>query len=126
MVNNENNSLEELTKLLKENLELYKQDREIALKNYNLLKTQLQEIHAQDNLMSEDAALEKQLNIALSLVFKSGERLDNIIQTITRVIITQLNTQSREKIAQQLKDTIPQKPINFAQLLVHTNQNNDE
>lgn len=110
-------NLKELTKLLKENIDIFRVDRDMAVSNYNAIKEQLDAIRDTDCLMSEDAALEKQLNVALDLVFKSSQRLDNVIKIVTQVILTQVNTESRERIANTLKDSIPNRPVDFSKLI---------
>lgn len=109
--------LQELTNLLRENINIYRSDRDMAVANYKSLKEQMDEIIGEKHLMSEDAALEKQLNTALGLVFKASERLDGVIKIVTQIIMTQVNTESRERIANTLKDSIPNKPVDFSHLL---------
>lgn len=96
---------EQVTKLLNDAIDLYKEDRGIALKNYNALKTQYERITDPDGEiqmdMSEEGKLEKELNVSVGLIFKSGERLEKVIRICADIMINQLNNFSREKIAEK-------------------------
>jgi len=92
----------ELSNLLKQALDIYQEDRKIALKNYNAMKSQLDDILSNGFDMSEEGKIEAECNKALKLLFTSGERLDGVIQTISKIIMTQLNNETKENIAAQI------------------------
>lgn len=103
-INNSNmgDKLKELSNLLKQALTIYQEDRKIALKNYNEMKGQLNSILESGFDMSEEGKIENECNKALKLLFLSGERLDNVIQTISKIIITQLNNETKQEIAKHI------------------------
>jgi len=110
--------LTELSKLLRDSIQLYQDDRELAVNNFNDLKKQLEDVLGGGFEMSEDAKLEAEVNKALKLVFEASKKLDNVIYNVTQVIIAQLNNESREKIAEKFTagNFIPQKPVDFQKL----------
>lgn len=110
--------LEGLVNLLKKNISIYEDDRGRAINNYETLKGQLDKIHDLDIHCTDECKLEAETNKALKLVFDSSNRLDKVIDTITKVMITQLNNESREKVADYIKDSIPKSPVNFNDLLL--------
>jgi hypothetical protein len=91
--------LTELSTLLRRAIQLYEEDRAMAVHHYDDFKHQLARITMAGFEMSEECKMEKEVNTALSLVFKSGERLDSVIQTISKVIIQQLNNENRKEVA---------------------------
>jgi len=96
---NEANRLNELTELLRESIIMCKEDRKMAKDNYSALRQQLDNILDSDLESSEDGKLEQELNKALKLVFESGSRMESVISAITKILITQLTNESREKVA---------------------------
>ncbi len=113
------NKLNELSELLKEGLCIYRQDREIALKNYNDLKRQLSNILEGDFEMSEEAKLEAECNKALKLVMDASKRYDEVVRRVTEIISKQLENESREKISKNLGGLIPNRPVDFRNLPRH-------
>lgn len=113
------NKLNELSDLLKEGLTIYRQDREIALKNYNDLKRQLSNILEGDYEMSEEAKLEAECNKALKLVMDASKRYDEVVRRVTEIISKQLENESREKISKNLGGLIPRHPVDFRNLPRH-------
>jgi len=102
--------LNELTVLLKQAIALYAEDRKIAIENYEDFRKQLDDIlSVQDQ--SEEAGIEGEVNKALKLVFESGKRLDAVIQTVAKIIMTQMHSESREKAAALIAGKDPTKPI---------------
>jgi len=111
--------LGELSELLKKAINLYEEDRNLALKNYKDMKGQLENVLDQDFEMSQDGILEAEVNKALKLVFESSKKLDKVIFHVTNVVIAQLNNESREKIADKFQaggGLIPNKPVDFNKL----------
>lgn len=110
--------LNELSNLLKESIDLYRADRDLALKHYKDIKSQLENVLDQEFEMSQDGILESESNKALKLVFDASKKLDKVIYYISNVVIAQLNNESREKIATSLASggMIPSKPVDFKQL----------
>ncbi|HQM96602.1 MAG TPA: hypothetical protein PK705_06320 [Clostridia bacterium] len=95
-------STDELIGLLREALVICREDRKIAKDNYNSLRSQLDDILARDMESSEDGKIEQEVNRALKLVFDSGNRMESVITTITKILVTQLTNESREKVAQSV------------------------
>ncbi len=93
--------LSQLTEKLFEVIEIFKEDRAMAKRNYDEISAQLEKI-TEIAHMSEDAKLEKEKNVALKLVFESANRLETVIKTLTEILINQMNTESRERIAKNL------------------------
>lgn len=93
------NKLDELSGLLKESIAMCKEDRKMAIENYKDLRDQLDSILARDMESSEDGKVEAEVNKALKLVFESGKRMENVISAITKILVTQLANESREKVA---------------------------
>ena len=126
--------LSELSILLKRAISLYEEDRKMAVTNYNDFKHQLSRVLMQSFEMSEEAKLEKEVNTAMSLVFKSGERLDSVIQIISKVIIQQLNNENRKEVAAIItsggndptKKKVITSPVNIHNLLAENNKENSE
>jgi len=107
--------IEEVEKMLKKTIDIFEEDRELALDNYNRVRKQHEEcLENGDFEMSEEGILEGARNEALSLVFKSGDRLDKVMKTTAEIMITQLNNMSRERIAKEMKfDPQKSKPKSF-------------
>lgn len=125
------NKLEKLTELLQQSLILYTKDRKLALSNYKKIKEQYEKILLSGMEMSEEGAVEKQLNFALKLVFDSGKRLDNVIQTVAKIITTQLGGESRERTALLLSGRDPDDktisaPVNLTKLITEANDKADK
>lgn len=101
---------EKLIKLLEDSVGLYKKDRELAIENYNMLKSQLKEVtKIQD--YSEEAKLEKEVNNALQNVFKSGQRLDAVIQTLAKIIINSMHAQAKVESAKAFNGMLTNEKI---------------
>lgn len=107
--------VEEVEKLLKRVIAIFEEDRNLALENYDKIKTQHEDcLEHGDFEMSEEGILEGARNSALGMVFKSGERLDKVMKTTAEIMITQLNNMSRERIAKEMKfDPNKSKPKSF-------------
>ena len=124
-----NDKLNELTVLLKESIKISKEDRELAKKNYDELKTQLESVLDTGVEGSEEYKLEREVNSALKLVFQSGDRLEKVIDAITKVIVSQINAESRESIANNIfgggawngSKKIIDSPVNLKKLLEDNN-----
>ena len=116
----ENEHLTELSALLTKAISLYEADRDLALQHYQDMKKQLVSVLNQDFEMSQDGILESELNKALKLVFESSKKLDKVIFHVANVVVSQLNNESREKIADKFQggggSLIPNKPVDFARL----------
>ena len=91
---------ERVAELLESAIKTYENDKQMAIENYNALKSQLDNITGSLDLhMSEEAKLEAQVNVALNLVFKASERLDKVIKITSDIMINQLNNLTKERIA---------------------------
>lgn len=129
-MNLNDDKLNELSKLLKDSIKVYEDDRAMAVQNYQDMKSQLENIleggggSDEDGdsgfEMSQDCKLEAEVNKALKLVFEASRKLDKVIFHVTNVIIAQLNNESREKIADKFQqgssNLIPNRPVDFKQL----------
>lgn len=118
-----NNTLLELELLLKELINIYKADRTLAMNNYNSFRDQLENVLTSYE-SSEEARLEKEVNTALKLVLVSSDKLNIVIQTVSKIITSQMSAENREKVARILtkqEDCIEgrliDKPQNLTQLL---------
>jgi restriction endonuclease Mrr len=115
MANKDN--IQQLVDLLTRSLQLFEEDRQLALTNYNNLRSQMDSILEEDAHMSEEGSMERLLNDAVSLVFKSSQKLEAVINTITKITINELNNESRERVAQSLSGSMPKGPVSFNQLM---------
>jgi len=102
--------------LLERTLAIYEEDRTTAISNYQSIRSQLENI-LDDAHMSEDGKIESEMNKALDLVFKSSNKLETVIKTITTITINQLNNESRERVAKVLVDRVPDKAIDFDEMM---------
>jgi len=93
--------LSQLTDKLFEVIEIFKEDRQLALDNYKDISAQMDKILEVAH-SSEDAKLEKEKNVALKLVFDSANRLEMVVKTLTEILVNQMNAESRERIAKHL------------------------
>jgi hypothetical protein len=109
-------NLDKLVALLERTLAIYEEDRNRAIENYDNIQKQLDNI-LDDAHMSEDGKIETELNKALDLVFKSSNKLETVIKTITNITISQLNNESRERVAKVLVDRVPDKAIDFDEMM---------
>lgn len=125
-VNNSVNKLDKLIQLLERTLSIFEEDRALAMKNYKAFEEQMESIFADDALMSEEGKIEQQRNKALELVLKSADRLETVLKTITNITIQELNNESRERIADKLQGSIPNKPISFKDVLYSSNEEKKE
>lgn len=107
--------IEAVEKMLKRVVDIFEEDRALALDNYEKIKQQHEDtLENGDFEMSEEGILEGARNGALSLVFKSGDRLDRVMKTTAEIMIAQLNNMSRERIAKEMKfDPNKNKPKTF-------------
>lgn len=111
----DNKRLERLSQLLEKSLQVGEENRQLAIQNYKLLKYQLESIYASAD-MTEDAKLESEVNKSLQLVLNTSKDLDKVIDAIVKIITTQLNSESREKISETFTRSgglIPKKPVDF-------------
>lgn len=92
----------ELTQLLSEAIAIFREDRRLARTNYDQLREQLDSIIDQGLEGSEEYRLEKEVNQALRLVFDSGNRMEKVIESITKILVTEINAESRERVAQNV------------------------
>ena len=111
--------LDKLSGLLESLLTIFTSDRDLAINNYDGFKRQLDKILAGGFEISEDCALEGELNRALKLVFESSKRLETVIETVSKVLLQQLNNESRERVADKLAGgmMLPNKPVNIHNLI---------
>lgn len=98
----QNDKLDKLTKLLEKALKIYEEDRALSIKNYNKFREQLDNILSQEFEMSQEGRLEAEVNKALKHVFDSGQRLDNVINAVKNILVNQMHSESREKIAKEI------------------------
>ena len=124
------NNTEELVTLLRRSLALCEENRTMAVANYNALKSQLDNVTSVAE-MSEEGKLECEVNRALKLVFDSGIKMDNVIKTISSVLIAQLNADARIEVADRLsgggidQDGIVRRAVNIAGLLEEDREERD-
>ena len=115
-------NIKKLVELLEKTIAIFEADRIMALENYNRFKEQLDTIIEQDAIMSEDGIIEERMNRALELVFKSSTKLEAVINTITKIMINEVNNESRERVAKSLSGIQQNKPLSFKDILSDKNQ----
>lgn len=93
-----------ISKMIEDVFQSYKEDKEIAKKNYDMLKTQLEEIYDAGLPMSEEGALERETNNALKMYVDISKRLDKTFETISKMFTTQINNQTKLLIADKIID----------------------
>jgi hypothetical protein len=98
-MNEQENKIDELTTLLRKSIAICEKNRTLAENNYNNLRSQLNDILETGVEGSEEYKLEKEVNNALKLVFESGARMDAVINTISKILVTQMTNESRERAA---------------------------
>jgi len=121
--------LEKLIELLEEAIDLYRRDRTMAIDNYDQFRDQLDNILKTGMESSEEGKIEKEVNIALRSVFESAKRLDSVIMTVTKILVTQLNTESRERTAGILagkNNEYIDAPVNISKLLENKKEENED
>jgi hypothetical protein len=117
-----------LIELLEDSVALYKKDRQMAVDNYEMLRDQLKQITTTQE-MSEEGKLEKEVNMALKNVFLSGERLDAVIQALSKILIGSMHAQARVQAAQAFNgmangahEKVITAPIDITKLLAEGNE----
>lgn len=95
-------NVNELTKLLTEAIAIFREDRRLARQNYDALREQLDRIIDGGLEGSEEYRLEREVNNALKLVFDSGQRMEKVIESITKIMVVEMNNESRERVAQNV------------------------
>lgn len=93
-----------ISEMIEDILKAYKEDREIAKKNYELLKDQLEEIYESGMPMSEEGALEKSVNNALKIYIDVNKRLDKAFEIVSKMFNTQTNNHTKLLIADKIID----------------------
>lgn len=106
-----------LSELLEKVILIFEDDRKMALKNYDNFRGQLDKILANGMESSEDGKVEAEVNKALKNVFDSATRLQGVIDTISKVIIANLNNEARKEVAAMFNPTGTLKRVNIASLL---------
>jgi len=127
------NELEQISTLLEEALDIYRQDRALAEDILKDFRKQLFDIITnQDMEMSEEGKIEKAVNDAFANVVKAGQRLDNVIMTISKIITTQLVNESRESVAAKIfglnnreSEKIIEGPVDITKMLEEKKVKND-
>jgi hypothetical protein len=112
-------NIEHISKMLEEALSLYKEDRSIAKKNYEMFQEQLQDIYDSGLPMSEEGALEREANLALKTYIDSGKRLEKVLDTVAKIFNNQMNNRTKLLVADKFTDDSKKKltaPIDFKSL----------
>ena len=111
--------LEKISGLLDESLEIFRTDKKLAKKNYDQLRSQLDDLLMAVE-MSEEGKLEKAVNDGFRLYIQAGERLDSAINALNKILITQLNNATKLQVANKLSDggkKYLDQPANFRNLV---------
>lgn len=95
--------LEKLTELLEDTLTIFREDRALAQENYNEMRAQLQVALRESDFEGQTTSdLETNVNRALELVFKSSDKLLKVTETLSKIIVTNLNNENKLQIADKL------------------------
>ena len=110
--------IQQISGLLQETIDLYREDRELAKANYQSLRGQLDDVLDMGLEMSEEGALEKAVNGALKLYMDSGRRLEKAVETLAKIFTNQVNANTKLLVADKLVDgqSKIQKPVDFKSL----------
>lgn len=110
--------LYKVSKLLEESIQLYREDRKMALENYIALKEKLEELWEAGIPMSEEGALEREVNKALKLSMESAVRLEKAIEVLSKISIANMNNMTKLQVADKLVDGQSKltAPVDFKQL----------
>ncbi len=110
--------LYKVSKLLEESIQLYREDRKMALENYIALKEKLEELWEAGIPMSEEGALEREVNKALKLSMESAVRLEKAIEVLSKISIANMNNMTKLQVADKLVDGQSKltTPVDFKQL----------
>ena len=106
-----------LSELLERVITLYEADRAMAETNYNNFRVQLDKILELGMESSEDGKVEAEVNKALKLMFDSASRLQGVIDTVSRVIIANLNNDAKKEVAAMFNPGGGLKKVNIASLI---------
>ena len=135
MNNNETHvsvNLEKLTETLERLIQIFEEDRETAKANYEIFKTQLDDILSKGYECSEGGKIEAEVNKALKMIFESSNKLNMVMKTLSELIVNQLNNDSREKIATQFMQNSQDnggafvKKVNLQGLLIKQKDQQDQ
>ncbi len=117
MITKENYTEEKtLQELLEKVIKIYEENRTLAIDNYKTIKKQYDNIISMVE-MSESGAVEKAMNEALNLVFKSGAQLENVINVVSKMLMTNMINDSKERVAKTFSQRTLDKPVDIQNLL---------
>ena len=95
--------LQQLTLLIQKSITLFEEDRAIAIKNFDDIEAQLNEALVESEWGYTDGSkLEEAKNKAMEIVIKTGDRLQKAIESLSKIIITNLNNENRLQVANKL------------------------
>jgi hypothetical protein len=90
--------LDKLSSLLEEAITIQKQNREMAIKNYEYFSNTLKSTHTEIETISESGVLEKETNKALSLLIESAKTLEKPIEVLSKILSTRMNADALKSI----------------------------
>lgn len=109
--------LNKISELMEESLTIFRKDKKLAMQNYDQLRSQLDDLLETGIEMSEEGKLEKQVNEAFKIYIMAGKKLDDTINALNKILITQLNNQTKLQVANKLSEGNEKKyldsPANF-------------
>lgn len=109
--------LNKISELMEESLTIFRKDKKLAMQNYDQLRSQLNDLLETGIEMSEEGKLEKQVNEAFKIYIMAGKKLDDTINALNKILITQLNNQTKLQVANKLSEGNEKKyldsPANF-------------
>lgn len=87
-------TLNKLSKLLEDSIDLVQKNRAIAIKHKSELETQLQDFKNAGFLMSEDGILESEITKTVKIISDSGKNLKEPILALTKLLQTKITADS--------------------------------
>lgn len=96
--------LNKISELMEESLTIFRKDKKLAWQNYDQLRMQLDNLLETGIEMSEEGKLEKQVNEAFKIYILAGKKLDDTINALNKILITQLNNQTKLQVANKLAE----------------------
>jgi hypothetical protein len=105
--------LQKLATLLEQTMNIFEEDRVRAIDNYTELQAQLNEVVADsDHGYSQDAKLEMAVNKALEISIHCSDKILKVADTLSKIIITNLNNENRLQVANKFVGANGEKLIN--------------
>ena len=93
-------SLQKTNSLLEETMKIVKEDRELARNNYDFIR----EKGEADDYISDDGALERELNNALKQLITSSDKLTKVADTAAKMAAALIRSDTLKEINKTFED----------------------